>query len=348
MSLFIFLLVVQAIVAATLVGVILIQRSEGGGLGIGGSPTGLMSARGAADFLTRATRWLAIVFVVLSIILAAIAAKSSTGDVSVDSTLDRAPIQSAPADTAPAQTAPAQTTPTKDNTVVVVTGFRKAYADAIRTKRDSIEIVDSINSDGLGRFPDLNVGEAIQRIPGVQLNREADSRNATISLRGLPGTFARTALNGGGFADPILSSATNTASTPLGAFDSDIFSSIAVVKSPDASDMAGGLSGNVDLRIAPAIETLRSLPDGEPFDFCFIDADKTGYPDYYEEAVRLVRPGGLIALDNVFRGGDIINPDVMSEGTVAMRAVNDTVRDDDRVTAAMISVADGITLAIRN
>jgi preprotein translocase subunit SecG len=111
MSLFIFLLVVQAIVAATLVGVILIQRSEGGGLGIGGSPTGLMSARGAADFLTRATRWLAIVFVVLSIILAAIAAKSSTGDVSVDSTLDRAPIQSAPADTAPAQTAPAQTAP---------------------------------------------------------------------------------------------------------------------------------------------------------------------------------------------------------------------------------------------
>jgi preprotein translocase subunit SecG len=111
MSLFIFLLVVQAIVAATLVGVILIQRSEGGGLGIGGSPTGLMSARGAADFLTRATRWLAIVFVVLSIILAAIAAKSSTGDVSVDSTLDRAPIQSAPADTAPAKTAPAQTAP---------------------------------------------------------------------------------------------------------------------------------------------------------------------------------------------------------------------------------------------
>ena len=113
MSLFIFLLVVQAIVAATLVGVILIQRSEGGGLGIGGSPTGLMSARGAADFLTRATRWLAIVFVVLSIILAAIAAKSSTGDVSVDSTLDRAPIQSAPADTAPARTAPAQTAPSQ-------------------------------------------------------------------------------------------------------------------------------------------------------------------------------------------------------------------------------------------
>ncbi|MES2449607.1 MAG: TonB-dependent receptor [Pseudomonadota bacterium] len=136
---------------------------------------------------------------------------------------------------------------------IVVTGFRQSYADALRTKRDSAQITDSISSDGLGRFPDLNVGEAIQRLPGVQINREADSRNATISLRGLPGTFARTTLNGVGFADPILSSATNTASTPLGAFNSDIFSAITVIKSPDASDLAGGLSGNIDLRIASAL-----------------------------------------------------------------------------------------------
>nr|WP_299914159.1 TonB-dependent receptor [Sphingomonas bacterium] len=136
---------------------------------------------------------------------------------------------------------------------IVVTGFRQSYADALRTKRDSVQVTDSISSDGLGRFPDLNVGEAIQRLPGVQINREADSRNATISLRGLPGTFARTTLNGVGFADPILGSATNTASTPLGAFNSDIFSAITVIKSPDASDLAGGLSGNIDLRIAPAL-----------------------------------------------------------------------------------------------
>ena len=104
-----FLLVVQAIVAAVLVGVILIQRSEGGGLGIGGSPSGMMSARGAADFLTRATRWLAVIFVVLSIVLAAIAAKSAGGGpVSVESTLDRAaPVQTAPAPAAPAPAAPA-------------------------------------------------------------------------------------------------------------------------------------------------------------------------------------------------------------------------------------------------
>lgn len=136
---------------------------------------------------------------------------------------------------------------------IVVTGFRRAYADALNIKRESDQITDSISSDGLGRFPDLNVGEAVQRIPGVQINREADSRNATISLRGLPGSFARTTLNGGGFADPILGSATNTSSTPLGAFNSDIFTAITVIKSPSAANLAGGLSGNVDLRIAPAL-----------------------------------------------------------------------------------------------
>lgn len=103
MSLFLFLLVLQAIVAASLVGVILVQRSEGGGLGIGGSPSGMMSARGAADFLTRATRWLAIVFVGLSIVLAAIAAETSGGTGSVESTLDRtAPVPTAPQPAAPA------------------------------------------------------------------------------------------------------------------------------------------------------------------------------------------------------------------------------------------------------
>jgi caffeoyl-CoA O-methyltransferase len=110
---------------------------------------------------------------------------------------------------------------------------------------------------------------------------------------------------------------------------------------------AAGVADRIDLRIAPAIETLRSLPSQEPFDFCFIDADKAGYPDYYEEAVRLVRPGGLIALDNVFRGGDVIDASVDNEGAVGIRAVNDTVAADERVVAAMLAVADGVTLAIR-
>jgi TonB-dependent receptor len=151
--------------------------------------------------------------------------------------------------TAQAQQSAGEKKPEADTVeAVVVTGFRQAYANAISTKRETLEISDGISSDGLGRFPDLNVGEAIQRIPGVQINREADSRNATISLRGLPGSFARTTLNGGAFADPILNG-----STPLGAFNSDIFTAINVIKSPSASNLAGGLSGNIDLRINPAL-----------------------------------------------------------------------------------------------
>ena len=116
MSLFLFLTVIQAIIAAALVGVVLMQRSEGGGLGIGSSPGGALGARGAADFLTRSTKWLAVAFVALSIVLAALAVRESRID-GVTTTLDRnAPGAAAPAkpdllaDPVPAPaTAPAQT-----------------------------------------------------------------------------------------------------------------------------------------------------------------------------------------------------------------------------------------------
>ena len=96
MSLFIFLTVLQGIIAAALVGLVLMQRSEGGGLGIGsgGSPGGLMSARGAADFLTRTTKWLAVLFVVLAIILAAVAVDATSGR-EIDDTLDRTVVPAA-------------------------------------------------------------------------------------------------------------------------------------------------------------------------------------------------------------------------------------------------------------
>jgi preprotein translocase subunit SecG len=124
MSLFLFLTVLQGIVAFFLVVIVLMQRSEGGGLGIGsgGSPGGLMSARGAADFLTRTTKWLAVIFVVLAIILAAVAVGATSGR-EIDDTLDRtvvpaqqdplAPVGTAPTTSdgaaAPAETAPAET-----------------------------------------------------------------------------------------------------------------------------------------------------------------------------------------------------------------------------------------------
>lgn len=115
MSLFIFLMVVQALVAAALVGVILVQRSEGGGLGVGGSPSGFMSARGAADFLTRSTAILATLFVVLSIVLASMAVGSSSGrdiDTSLDRSLPDAPQAADVPPAAPAdQAAPAAADP---------------------------------------------------------------------------------------------------------------------------------------------------------------------------------------------------------------------------------------------
>lgn len=98
---FIFLTVLQALIAAALVGVILMQQSEGGGLGVGGSPSGLMSARGAADFLTRATAVLATLFVILSIVLAGLAVRESGGH-KIDTSLNRTvPTPGSPANTDP-------------------------------------------------------------------------------------------------------------------------------------------------------------------------------------------------------------------------------------------------------
>ena len=88
MSLFLFLTVIQAIITAALVGVVLMQRSEGGGLGIGGNPNGALGARGAADFLSRSTKWLAVAFVATSITLAAVAVDVQGGD-AIETTLDR-------------------------------------------------------------------------------------------------------------------------------------------------------------------------------------------------------------------------------------------------------------------
>ncbi len=107
MGLFDFLIVVQGIIAASLVGVILMQRSEGGGLGMGGSPSGLMSARGAADFMTRATTVLATLFITLSITLAFVAAQNG-GPAKIDTTLQRTEVPAggvAPSTPAPAPVA---------------------------------------------------------------------------------------------------------------------------------------------------------------------------------------------------------------------------------------------------
>jgi predicted O-methyltransferase YrrM len=111
-----------------------------------------------------------------------------------------------------------------------------------------------------------------------------------------------------------------------------------------------GIAGKIDLRIAPAAETLdQLLADGEEdaFDFAFIDADKAGYDGYYERVLRLVRPGGLIALDNTLWGGEVLNHDADDEDTRALQALNAKLANDERVTLCLLPVADGVTLARR-
>ena len=105
-----------------------------------------------------------------------------------------------------------------------------------------------------------------------------------------------------------------------------------------------GVADRIDLRIAPAIDTLRALPGEENIDLAFIDADKPSYHAYYEELLARLRPNGLIVVDNVLWGGNVINESANDENTVAIRAFNDVVADDVRVDRVMIPVSDGLTL----
>ena len=109
-----------------------------------------------------------------------------------------------------------------------------------------------------------------------------------------------------------------------------------------------GVAHKIDLRLAPAIETLDALlAEGRAltFDFAFIDADKTGYDAYYERALDLIRPGGLIALDNTLWEGKVVDPSATDEDTEAIRAINAKLVDDERVTLSLVPIGDGLTLA---
>ena len=111
-----------------------------------------------------------------------------------------------------------------------------------------------------------------------------------------------------------------------------------------------GVSENIDLQIAPAVETLKSkIEDGESntYDFAFIDADKINYLNYYELCLDLIRPGGVIAIDNVLWGGSVIDSARSDDDTKAIREINDFIVSDKRVNISMIPVGDGVTLAVK-
>jgi caffeoyl-CoA O-methyltransferase len=105
-----------------------------------------------------------------------------------------------------------------------------------------------------------------------------------------------------------------------------------------------GVSDRIELRIAPAADTLRALPEREEWDLGFIDADKPGYPVYYEEILRRLRPGGLILADNVLWMGRVADPAADDPATRAIRAFNDRVARDERVEKVMLPISDGLTL----
>jgi caffeoyl-CoA O-methyltransferase len=121
-----------------------------------------------------------------------------------------------------------------------------------------------------------------------------------------------------------------------------------------------GLADRIDLRLAPALDTLGELAGGEPFDFAFIDADKTSYPEYWEVVVELLRPGGIAVVDNVLYGGEVagalegddpMRPWAREEernpSLAAILRTNETIAADERVESVMLGVADGITIALR-
>ncbi|NJL46016.1 MAG: SAM-dependent methyltransferase [Leptolyngbyaceae cyanobacterium SM2_3_12] len=111
-----------------------------------------------------------------------------------------------------------------------------------------------------------------------------------------------------------------------------------------------GVMDKIDLRIAPAVDTLNQLiaaGEANTFDFMFIDADKSSYSTYYELGLQLVRPGGLIAIDNVLWSGQVADPHCQDNRTKTIRNFNQKLYDDDRIVLSLVPIADGLTLAMK-
>lgn len=174
---------------------------------------------------------------------------------------------------APAE-ASATTSAENEDSEIIVLGTRRSLEDALATKRISNQIIDSISAEGVGRLPDLNLAESLQRLPGVQINRSATRRLGTVSIRGLPGDFAQTLINGQYLASPDVSNFS------FGTVRSEVFSGIDVIKAQGADQPTGGLSGLVNLRTGSAMSARQGLN---------VTADAT-----YEELPDKFAPGGAI------------------------------------------------------
>lgn len=137
--------------------------------------------------------------------------------------------------------------------VIEVSGVRESLESALATKRAAESIVDAISAKDIDALPALNLGEALQAIPGIQLNTEDGSRNAEINLRGLPGGYAKVTAEGQSFATPSRSMGVVGNSNPFGAFEGSVFDGVTVVKAPTADMQEGGIGGIVDKKLQRAL-----------------------------------------------------------------------------------------------
>lgn len=146
----------------------------------------------------------------------------------------------------------AQEASSEDVEEVIVMGVRSALETAVEVKRNTAAIVDHISADDINGFPALDLGETLQAIPGIQLNRDSERRQSEISLRGFSGGFVLQTADGQEFANPTRSQGL-TAPSPFGAFESAVFSGITVYKSQQADLIEGGIAGVIDKKLPDAL-----------------------------------------------------------------------------------------------
>ncbi|MDP5033198.1 TonB-dependent receptor [Paraglaciecola sp.] len=137
--------------------------------------------------------------------------------------------------------------------VIEVSGIRSSLETALNTKREASSIVDAISAADIGSLPALDLGEALQAIPGIQLNREGERRSSDINLRGLPGSFVKVTANGQSFTTPSRSASPVGSPNPFGSFDASVFDGVTVIKSPTAANQEGGIAGIVDKKLQKAL-----------------------------------------------------------------------------------------------
>ncbi|KMT64087.1 TonB-dependent receptor [Catenovulum maritimum] len=147
----------------------------------------------------------------------------------------------------------AQQAQDEETEVIAVTGVRSSLEAALLTKREAISVVDAISASDIDALPALDLGEALQAIPGIQLQTDDGQRNSEITLRGLSGGFVKTTAEGMSFANPSRSEAEEGGSNPFGSFEASVFDGVTVVKSPTADMQEGGIAGTIDKKLQRAL-----------------------------------------------------------------------------------------------